>query len=86
MSNSNMRYQYYDHNAVEQIVKESGLDYVLVRPSRLVESSVEDVKVWPGHGKGVPLMASTSRISVAHFMVDALENTEWDHDAPVITN
>ncbi|KAL4953485.1 hypothetical protein BDW69DRAFT_165188 [Aspergillus filifer] len=86
MSNSNMRYQYYDHNAVEKIVKESGLDYVLVRPSRLVETSAENVKVWADQGKGVPLMASTSRISVARFMVDALEGTEWNHDAPVITN
>ncbi|KAL4969872.1 NAD(P)-binding protein [Aspergillus stella-maris] len=86
MSNSNMRYQYSDHNAVERVVKESGLDYVLVRPSRLVETSVEDVKMWPDHGRGVPLMASTSRISVARFLVDALGSTEWDNDAPVITN
>ncbi|KAL4799546.1 NAD(P)-binding protein [Aspergillus venezuelensis] len=86
MSNSNMRYQYHDHNAVEKIIKVSGVEYVFVRPSRLVETSVEDVKVWTDHGKGLPLMASTSRISVARFMVDALESTEWDHDAPVITN
>ncbi|KAL4938261.1 hypothetical protein BDV06DRAFT_231953 [Aspergillus oleicola] len=86
MSKSNLSYQYDDHNGVEKAVKDSGLDYVLVRPSRLVERSAEDVKVWPEHGKGVPLMASASRISVAQFMAGAVEGDDWDNSAPVITN
>ncbi|KAL2830973.1 NAD(P)-binding protein [Aspergillus pseudoustus] len=86
MKKSNMYLQYDDHNAVTEIVKESGIDYVLVRPSRLVESEEKSVKVWPGHGKGVPLMASTSRVGVAGFLVDAAEGREWDHSEPVISN
>ncbi|KAL4782620.1 NAD(P)-binding protein [Aspergillus varians] len=86
MSKSNMSYQYEDHHAVEKIVKESGVDHVFVRPSRLVETLDEAVRVWPGNGKGVPLMASTSRIGVARWMVGAVESEEWDNSAPVITN
>ncbi|RAK99582.1 NAD(P)-dependent oxidoreductase [Aspergillus ibericus CBS 121593] len=87
MKKSNMSYQYDDHNATERAVTASGVEYVLVRPSRLVESEETlPVKVWPEHGRGVPLMASTSRRSVARWLVDAAEGTEWDHTAPVITN
>ncbi|OOF94041.1 hypothetical protein ASPCADRAFT_131677 [Aspergillus carbonarius ITEM 5010] len=88
MKTSNMSYQYDDHNETEREVRASGVDYVMVRPSRLVETedATLPIKVWPDHGKGVPLMASTSRLSVARWLVDAAEGTEWDNSAPVITN
>ncbi|KAL2808286.1 NAD(P)-binding protein [Aspergillus granulosus] len=86
MKKSNMYLQYDDHNAVEEIVKQGGVDYVLVRPLRLVESEGKVVKVWLEHGKGVPLMASTSRVGVARFLVDAAEESRWDNSEPVISN
>ncbi|CAL00317.1 flavin reductase [Aspergillus awamori] len=88
MKKSNMSYQYDDHNATAKAVQASGLDYVMVRPSRLVETpdANQPVKVWPDHGKGVPMMASTSRITVARWLVDAAESNKWDNTAPVITN
>ncbi|KAL3480997.1 hypothetical protein BJX99DRAFT_253979 [Aspergillus californicus] len=86
MSKSNMSYMYEDHNAAAKVVEDSGVDYVFVRPSRLVETQEEKVKVWPGDGKGVPLMGSTSRVSVARWLVNAAERDEWDNSAPVITN
>ncbi|KAL5043593.1 hypothetical protein BDW71DRAFT_216211 [Aspergillus fruticulosus] len=86
MKKSNMRFQYDDHNATERIVRDSGVDYVFVRPSRLVETGETVVKQWPDHGKGVPLMASASRHSVALWLVDAAESEQWDNSAPVITN
>ncbi|KAL4922023.1 NAD(P)-binding protein [Aspergillus aurantiobrunneus] len=86
MKKSNMIYQYDDHNAATEAVKNSGVDYVFVRPSRLVETDQMEVKVWPDHGRGVPLMASTSRVSVARWMVGAAEGDMWDNSAPVITN
>ncbi|RHZ57499.1 NAD(P)-dependent oxidoreductase [Aspergillus thermomutatus] len=86
MKRSNMSYQYDDHNEAERIVRASGVDYVFVRPSRLVETDEKTIRVWPDSGKGVPLMASTSRVSVAHWLVDAAESNEWDNSAPVITN
>lgn len=86
MSKSNMRHQYEDHNHTDREVRASGVTFVFVRPSRLVESDVLEVREWPGDGKGVSLMASTSRKSVAHFLVDAATESKWDNTAPVITN
>ncbi|KAL4930298.1 uncharacterized protein BDV17DRAFT_259347 [Aspergillus undulatus] len=90
MGKSNMRFQYDDHNAVERVVRESGMDYVFVRPARLIEDETgvegDKVKVWPENGGKVPLMASARRTGVARFMVDAAERNEWDNQAPVITD
>jgi hypothetical protein len=91
MRKSNMWLQYEDHGAVEELVKENSrerdgkVEYVLVRPCRLVESDERKVKVWAEHGKGVPLMASASRVGVAGFLVNAVESTEWDGAEPVIS-
>ncbi|KAJ5526775.1 TrkA-N domain dehydrogenase [Penicillium frequentans] len=86
MSKSNMRHQYEDHNNTDREIRASGVTFVFVRPSRLVESDVLKVREWPGDGRGVSMMASTSRKSVAHFLIDAATESKWDNTAPVITN
>jgi hypothetical protein len=86
MKKSSMIHQYDDHNHTDREVRASGVNFVMVRPSRLVETDAQNLKVWPHDGKGVPMMASTSRASVARWLVDAAETTEWDNTAPVITN
>lgn len=86
MSKSNMSYQYADHNLTDREVRASGVDFVMVRPSRLVETEETGARVWPDDGKGVGLMASTSRASVARWLVDAAETSSWDNTCPVITN
>lgn len=86
MSKSNMIYQYNDHNLVADETKASGVTYVLVRPARLVEGEAGKIKEWASDGKGVPMMASISRNSVAKFLVQAAESRKWDNTCPVITN
>lgn len=86
MKQSNMIYQYDDHNLVTKETKASGENYVFVRPSRLGEGEAKEVREWPDHGKGVPMMAAITRGSVAKFLVDAAERSIWDRQAPVITN
>ena len=86
MSKSNMIYQYEDHNHIDREIRESGVTFVLVRPSRLVESDDVKVREWPNDGKGVGLMGSSSRKSVAKFLVDVATESKWDNTAPVITN
>lgn len=86
INQSNMRFQYDDHNLVAQEVRESGVTYVLARPTRLVEAGRKEVKVWENDGKGVPLMGTISRESVASWLVDAAVTDEWDNLCPVITN
>ena len=86
MSKSNMIYQYKDHDEVAKEVRASGENFVMMRPSRLVEGEAKNVVEWARDGKGVPMMASITRDSVARFLVDATENNKWDGTAPVITN
>jgi putative NADH-flavin reductase len=86
MKKSNMIYQYDDHNLVAKETKDSGENYVFVRPSRLVEGEAKEIKEYPEHGKGVPMMAAITRDSVAKFLVEAAEKSDWDNTAPVITN
>lgn len=86
MSKSNMRHQYEDHNNTDREIRASGVTFVFVRPSRLVESDVLKIREWPGDGRGVSMMASCSRKSVAHFLIDAATESKWDNTAPVITN
>ena len=57
-----------------------------MRPSRLVEGEAKEIKEYPEHGKGVPVMAAITRNSVAKFLVEAAEKSDWDNTAPVITN
>jgi putative NADH-flavin reductase len=86
MSKSNMIYQYDDHNLVTAETKASGQTYVFVRPSRLVEGEAKDIQEWPENGRGVPVMGTVTRNSVARFLVQAAESDAWDNAAPVITN
>ncbi|KAJ5678306.1 uncharacterized protein N7477_003939 [Penicillium maclennaniae] len=86
MSKSNMSYQYDDHNKTDRAIRTSGVTYVLVRPARLVDTDVLSTREWPYDGKGIPLMATASRKSVAKFLVDAATKDTWDDSGPVISN
>ena len=86
MKKSNMIYQYDDHNLVSTETAASGESYVFVRPSRLVEGLAQEIREYPDHGKGVPMLAAITRGSVAKFLVDAAEKENRDNTAPVITN
>lgn len=84
---SNMSYQWEDHAAVDREMKQSGLDYVLVRPAMLKEGEAKSVEFHGDKGdQGVKLMSSITRRSVSKFLVDAAERDEWDRSTPVITN
>ncbi|KAJ5278886.1 hypothetical protein N7478_004258 [Penicillium angulare] len=86
MSKSNMRFQYDDHNHTDREVRQKGVTFVFVRPARLVDSDVMTIRDWANDGKGIPLMASCSRKSVANFLVDAALEIKYDNKAPVISN
>lgn len=83
---SNMRLQMEDHNAVDAETRKSGVDFVLVRPSMLVEGLASKVKVHPDDGKGSGFMPKITRASVARFMLEALEGDNYVGRAPVIAN
>lgn len=85
-SHSNIAIGYADHNQVDKQLKESGLDYVLVRPNRLTEGGKLPVRVFGNDGAGIGGFSGISRESVAGFLVDAVEGEEWVRMTPVIAN
>ncbi|KPM39152.1 hypothetical protein AK830_g7400 [Neonectria ditissima] len=81
-----MRIGLADHERMDTLVRESGLPFVLARPTGLLSGPARDVRVWPADGKGAPWIATITRESLAAWLVDAVEKDEWDGTAPVITN
>jgi putative NADH-flavin reductase len=79
-----LRKVYADKNRQETIVKDSGLDWILVRPSVLNDKpgrgSVRALMDLAGfHGGGV------SRADVATFVLDQMHADAWLHRSPLIT-
>ena len=79
-----MKKVYADKNRQETIVRDSGLDWILVRPSVLNDK--------PGHGSVRALAdlsgfhdGSISRADVATFVLDQLRADAWLHRSPLIT-
>jgi uncharacterized protein YbjT (DUF2867 family) len=75
---------YADKNRQETIVRDSGLDWILVRPSVLNDK--------PGHGSVRALTelsgfhgGGISRADVATFVLDQLHADAWLHRSPLIT-
>ena len=79
-----LRKVYADKNRQEAIVRDSGLDWVLVRPSVLNDKPGRDMiraltDLSDFHGGII------SREDVAKFVLDQLRNDTWLHRSPLIT-
>lgn len=81
-----MSYQFDDHDLVDQEMKESGMDYTLVRPVVLADGEDRPVKEYGDSGKGVGLTCKITRTSVAGYLVKAAETNELIGRTPVIAN
>ncbi|KAM5345760.1 hypothetical protein ACJ41O_011621 [Fusarium nematophilum] len=81
-----MRQGLEDHAKADALVRESGLAFVLARPVRLTEGPAGNVRSWPDDGRGAPWFTPITRASVAEWLVDAVEGTEFDGRSPVLTN
>jgi uncharacterized protein YbjT (DUF2867 family) len=87
ISKSNMSHQFEDHGLVDKEMKESGMDYVLARPVMLKEGDAKPVIEHGNTGdRGVGLMSAITRKSVANYLLDAAEKSDWDRKTPVLTN
>ncbi len=79
-----LRKVYVDKDRQEALVRTSGLDWVLVRPTVLNDK--------PPHGRVRTLTdltgfhgGSVARTDVARFVVQQLTDDQWLHSAPLIT-
>ena len=64
-----------DHDVQERMTQESGLDFVIARPTRLTNGKAKGKYVRTAELISVP--SSISRADVADFLVDACESTAW---------
>jgi uncharacterized protein YbjT (DUF2867 family) len=79
-----LRKVYADKNRQEAIVRDSGLDWVLVRPSVLNDKpgrneirALDDLSGFHG--------GTIARADVASFVLDQVRGNTWLHRAPLIT-
>jgi uncharacterized protein YbjT (DUF2867 family) len=75
--------QFADVREMENVIRDSGLDWTIVRPTRLVNRpGTGRYRVSPGfpppHGRTI------ARADVAHFIASALTEDTWLHDAPAV--
>lgn len=84
IDNSNIKYPYLDHGVVENLLKASSLDWTVIRPVGLINSSKEKkVRV---SFNGLPKPGLTiSRRNVARFMIAALEENVYIKELPTIS-
>lgn len=89
IAHTGLGYKFADHNQVDEILKKSGLDFVMLRPARLTMAKKAPVQYLSDDGKGLGVFAGLggiSRASVAGCLVDAVEKNTWNGSTPVLTN
>jgi uncharacterized protein YbjT (DUF2867 family) len=64
-----------DHEVQERLTQESGLDFIIARPTRLTNGKAKGKYVRTTELIRVP--ASIARADVADFLVEACESTTW---------
>jgi uncharacterized protein YbjT (DUF2867 family) len=79
---TSLKYVYADHDGQEAVLKESGLDWTIVRPVGLTDKDeIRELAV----GKDGKHSAFISRRAVAKFLVDSLEDNNLIGQAPIIS-
>lgn len=66
---------FHDHDVQERLVRESGLDFVIARPTRLTNGKARGKYVRTADVIGVP--STLSRADLADFLVEACESPTW---------
>lgn len=73
--NALLKYPYRDHNVQERLVRESGLDFVIARPTRLTNGKANGKYLRKPEAVSVP--SSISRADVAAFLVESCQSNEF---------
>jgi uncharacterized protein YbjT (DUF2867 family) len=75
--------QFADVREMENVIRDSGLDWTIVRPTRLVNRpGTGSYRVSPGFPP--PRGRTIARADVAHFIATTLTENTWLHDAPAV--
>lgn len=89
VDHSNLKITFDDHYEVQKLLeaeaeKDVDFKWVDVRATGLDNGEKKEVKEFGNEGKGVGWFIS--RKSVAGFLLDAVEGSQWDRQTPVISN
>jgi putative NADH-flavin reductase len=84
IDSSNVGYAYRDHERQEELLMKSNLSWTIVRPAGLINLKKYQKVVESYNGVPKPGMMIT-RITVAKYMVDAIENNSLVRKAPTIS-
>lgn len=74
-----------DHERQETLVRNSGLAYTLVRPPNLTDEPADGYVAGDLSPLGAKMPMKVSRTDVATFLIDAVANDQFVHEAPAIT-
>ena len=88
VDHSKLKITFDDHYEVQKVLeaeakKDGGLKWVAVRATGLSNGEKKEVKEFGNEGKRVGWFIS--RKSVAGFLLDALEGSQWDGQTPVVS-
>lgn len=81
---TNIRHAMRDHERQEQALRDSGLDWTIVRPAMLHDGPSGELTVALTNDE--PLGSRTSRRAVARFLIQILEDGDLIGQAPAITD
>jgi uncharacterized protein YbjT (DUF2867 family) len=70
-----LKVPFEDHERQEKMVRESGLEWVIARPTRLTDGPAR--RKYAKQPDVVPVPGSISRADVADFLVEAAETDRW---------
>ena len=89
VDHSNLKIAFDDHFEVEKALraeaeKDPSFRFVDVRATGLSNEEKKPIREFGNEGRGVGWFVS--RKSVAGFMIDAIEQNQWDGQTPVISN
>ena len=89
VDHSNLKLAFDDHYELQKVLEAEGkadgeFKWVDVRATGLSNGAKKEVKEFGNEGKGVGWFVS--RGSVAGFLLDAVEGSQWDGQTPVISN
>jgi uncharacterized protein YbjT (DUF2867 family) len=77
-----LKYVYADHDGQEKVLKESDLDWTIVRPVGLTDKEeIRELAI----GRGDKHTAFISRKAVATFIVDCMDGGAYIKQAPIIS-
>ncbi len=84
IDHSNIRYPYEDHGNQEELLRQTDGDWTVVRPVGLTDS-LKNRAIQVSFANQPPPSLTISRLNVAKFMLDALENHSFVRKCPTIS-